>query len=123
MDFFRNELKYPYGKPPAGIDVLWRCEAKRYSYVIDADVDLYGTTDPELQMCWYEVLKWTPTGARLVSGKLVYLNKRVTNRQWASRTPEEALQSFKERKRRQIRILQRQLADAECEFSLAVGAK
>lgn len=117
----RGEVKF-WSPPPDGIAVLWRCEAKTYSYVIDADSDRYGSTSPVLEMHWYEVKHWTRTGARLANGRLVFLNKQVTNREWASRTPAEALASFKARRERQIRILSRQLEYAKLELALTEGA-
>ena len=39
-----SQCHYPRGPAPAGTPVLWRCEAKRYSYCIDPDADRYGVT-------------------------------------------------------------------------------
>jgi len=120
----QREVQFPYSTPPEGVEVLWRCEAKTYSYVIDPDTDTYGSTDPVLEMRWYEVKRWTRTGARLCNGKLVFLpGGGVTNRQWASRTPAEALASFKERRKRQVRILKRQLEYAEYQVRIAEQVK
>lgn len=115
----KGQMIYPFGPPPDGVDVLWRCESKVFSYTIDPETDRYGTTDPVLHMMWFTVKRWTPTGARLEDGKMVYLDKKITRREWASKTLEEALQSFKERRMRQVNILQHQLNYAQAELDLA----
>ena len=38
------DLHYTFGQPPPDTDVLWRCEARRYSYVIDAEADVIVVT-------------------------------------------------------------------------------
>lgn len=119
----KGEVTFPWAPPPDSVEVLWRCEARSYSYTIDPETERYGSTSPVLEMHWYIVKHWTLTGARLENGKLVFLNKHVTNRQWASRTPAEALVAFKERRKRQIRILKNQLQTAEYELALTEGAK
>jgi len=109
------KLHYPFGKPPEGLDVLWRCEAKRYSYVIDPDADRYGVTDPQLELCWYAVARRTARGAWLVGGefqRLTAFKKRY------SETEEDAVNDFKARKRKQIDIVTRQLQRAQEELAL-----
>lgn len=118
----QGEIQYPYGPPPAGVDVLWRCEAKSYSYVIDPETERYGSTSPVLEMRWHRVKRWTPCGATLEGGGFVLLDKRITSRERWSRMPAEALVSFQERRKRQIGILKAQLQRAEFELSLAEGA-
>ena len=112
-------LTVPAGEPPEGVEVLWRAEARRYSYVIDADAELYGTSAPRLELWWHRVKRWTPRGARLNNGKYVNLDKNISRREWASRTKEEAVESFIARRRRQISLLQGQLNYAEQELALA----
>jgi hypothetical protein len=110
-----NHVVYPFGRPPEGVPVLWRCEAKRYSYVIDADADRYGTTDPQLEMRWWAVERYTPKGA-WVCGQFVLLTGR---KRWACPTEQEALESFIARKRKHIRILSSQLSRAQADLALA----
>lgn len=101
-------------------DVLYRYEAKRYSYIIDADLDLYGTTQPSLSLDKYRVLKRTPKGAWIEyrgSEKFVLLS--AANKRFACETETEALESFKARKLRQIRILNGQLKRAKEDLDLA----
>lgn len=112
------KMHYPFGPAPEGVDVLWRCEAKRYSVVIDAEAEIYGTTDPRLEMTWWRVTKRTPKGARLVEGRFVLLTAR---KRWACNTRQEALESFVARKRRQIDILDDKLARARKELQLTEG--
>lgn len=117
----RGKIFYPFGSVPEGADVLWRCEARCYSYTIDADRDEYGVTDPRLEMTWWIVKRWTPCGARLECGKYVNLDKSISRREWASRTPAEALESFRARRKRQIGILENQVHRAKAELALTEG--
>lgn len=114
-----ERITYPFGQPPEGVDVLWRADAERYSYVVDAELELYGVTGPRLELTWWRVAKRTPCGARLDTGKFVYLDDRITRRRWASSSPEEAVASFVARRKRQIAILEGQLAYARRELALA----
>ena len=108
------KIHYPFGKPPADIDCLWRAEAKRYSYIIDADADRYGVTDAKLELLWYQVKKRTKCGA-WIDGKFVNLNAR---KRWACNTETEAIESFRARKQRQIEILSHQLNRAKQDLAL-----
>ena len=100
--------------PRADEDVLYRVEAIRYSYVIDPDMELYGTTKPELQVYWYPVTKRTPCGA-WIEGRFVNLQ---ANKRFACNTIEEAVESFVARRQRQIRILKKKLQYAEDDLNL-----
>lgn len=118
MNFLTAEKPtYPFGKPPEGVDVLWRAEARRYSYIIDAELERYGTTRPKLELHWYKVKKRTPCGA-WVDDKFVNLN---CTKRYAVPTEAEALESFKARKQRQIKILSSRLSEAEEELQLLAG--
>lgn len=102
----------------AGFDYLWRIEAVRYS---GCEIDQFGgenyyLTDPRLELFAVSVKKWTPTGARLWSGRHVDLRDRA--KQYASRTVVEALEQFKRRREAQIWILERQLRRAKTELRL-----
>jgi hypothetical protein len=107
-------LNYPHGKPPEGVDALWRCEAQSYSYVIDADREEYGVTDPRLEMRWYPVDRRTPKGA-WVCGEFQLL---TAFKKKFSESEEGAIRDFKARKNKQIKILSRQLGRAEQELAL-----
>lgn len=109
---------YIFGQPPEGMDVLWRVEACRYSYTIDADTDTYGVTDPRLEITWYKVLKRTPKGARLAD-RFILLS---ATKRWACNTEQEALASFVARKNKQISILTHRLRAAEKDLALASKA-
>jgi len=121
LQWNRGKIFYPFGPAPEGADVLWRLEARCYSYTIDADRDEYGTTDPRLEMTWWCVKHWTPRGARLECGKYVNLDKSISRREWASRTQAEALVSFQKRRKRQIAILEGQVHRAKAELALTEG--
>lgn len=106
--------------PPEGVDVLWRVQARHRDYFVDdsGDIQFVGGS-PRLELTWYRVQKWTRCGARLSCGIYVNLDKRISRREWASRTKEEALVSFAEKRKRQIVILNRQLRIAKLELELA----
>jgi hypothetical protein len=111
---FPFKVHYPFGQPPEGMDVLWRCEAKRYSYVIDADREEYGVTNPQLELTWWSVSRRTPKGAWL-HDKFIRL---TAFKRWACNTPQEAVDCFIARKKRQIAILSNQLQRAEGDLAL-----
>lgn len=123
------KLHFPWGQPPQGVDVLWRCEAKRYSIVIDADRDEYGVSDPRLELRFYPVIKRTPKGAYInryafsfsppekEGGELVILSH---NKAYARNTVDEAVKDFIARRKRQIAILEGQLQRAQRELNLTI---
>lgn len=102
-------VKLPWGEPPVGEDVLWRCEDKSYSYVVDADREEYGVTDPVLELTWHHVRRRTPCGAWL-GDRFVRL---TAAKQWASETREEAVRQLRHRRRRQAQIYAAKLRRAE----------
>jgi hypothetical protein len=112
-------LYFSFGQPPVGVEVMWRCEARRYSVVLDAEAEIYGTSAPRLNMTWWRVKHRTPKGARLEIGTFVNLS---ATKKWANVTQELALADFKARKRKHISILTHRLREAEQELKLAEGA-
>lgn len=106
---------YPGGAP----DVLWRVEA--VSYAVGDEYGGWTSTGPRLELFVLPVRKWTPCGARLEEGRWVDL--QPDRKQYASRTPDEALQQFINRRKAQIRILEKQLARAKRELRLAEPPK
>lgn len=103
------QLHFPWGRPPEGVEVWWRIEAKSYSVVIDADREEYGSTPPRLEAMWFEVIKTTPKGVWLADRFCL----RDARKRFACPTLHEAIESFVARKDRQIRILSNQLASAQ----------
>ncbi len=101
-----------------GFEYLWRIEGVRYStcHLDQFDQEIYGVTDPRLEVFMHSVKRWTPTGARLWDGRHVDL--RDGHKQFASRTIGEALSQFANRRRNQIKILERQLLRATTELML-----
>lgn len=116
---------------------LIRCESRRYSVTIDADLDLYGVSGPELSYQHFTILRRTPKGAWIYTGgyyssgfpysweevdreyrRFVLL---TATKQYASETEEEAREQFAYRKRRQIKILSQKLRRAEEDLSLVVA--
>lgn len=108
-------------------DLLWRVEAVRYSGC-SLDVnggENYYTTDPALELFSFTVKRWTDCGARLNPGAAPreWVDLRDGMKQWASRTPADALQEFQWRRERQIHILEKQLERARLELALAIPAE
>jgi hypothetical protein len=117
---YQRVLHYPAGFPPGGQDVLWRCEAKRYSVVIDAEREIYGSSAPQLEMRWFPVVRRTPHGAWIDGngiGELRFI-KLTANKRFAVNTQKEAIESYKARKEVQKKILQGQLDSLEEELTL-----
>lgn len=108
------------GCPP---DVLWRIEAVSYS---GCSLDQFGgehyySTDPRLELFALPVHKWTPHGATLEEwsgARRRWVRLDEGGKEYASRTPEQALRQFAARRRAQIHILQAQLARARRELAL-----
>ena len=107
---------------PFGQGVLWRVEAVRYS---GCTLDQFGgenyyVTDSRLELFAFPVTRWTPCGATIVgvAGRNKWCDLRPSAKQWASRTPRDALEQLVERRRRQIYILERQTARARSELDL-----
>lgn len=113
-DILRSRLRYPCGRPADG-EVVWRCEARSYSVVLDAEAELYGSSSPVLEMSWYPIQRRTPKGA-WVQGKFI---RFTAKRRWASPTEEDALMDFRARRRVQVSILSNRLARAKAELVLA----
>lgn len=107
-----------HGCPP---DVLWRVEAVSYSQCVDPDADRYESSPPRLELFALPVHKWTPHGATLeewTGARRRWVRLDDDGKQYASRTPADALEQFRRRRVAQINILQAQLARAERELAL-----
>lgn len=100
---------------PCDFPYLWRVEAASYS-VGDEHGD-WTLTPARLELHFVSVRKWTPTGARLYTGQ--HCDLRDGRKQYASRTPGEALKQFIRRRTSQIWILEGQLSRARHELDLA----
>lgn len=121
FDKKRAKLHEPYGRPENGVDVLWRVEALSYSYVIDADREEYGVTAPRLELRWYEVIRRTPRGAWIRCSSLFADTRFVlltAAKRFACDTIDEALESFRQRRRVQARILAKRLDTARYELGM-----
>jgi hypothetical protein len=102
-------------------DVLYRFDAVSYSYCADPDLEEYRSTGPKLELTCYDVRRWTPTGATLqvMSGaKHKHVNLMCAKR-FACRTPQEALESYRARKRKAVRIYDARAENARRELALA----
>jgi hypothetical protein len=105
-------------------DHLFRVEAVSYAAIQPYADPVSGegawyTTDPRLEVTGYEVRNWTEHGATLETfSRRKWVDLRPHAKQWASRTIEEAVEQFRLRRKRQIYILERQLARARYEMDL-----
>lgn len=119
-------------KPPVyeGEEYFYRYKEVTYSLGMDQfDYPLPGS-DLKVELERYRVIKRTPKGAWIDCGgwglnsdkKLVLLDSK---KRFACPTKKEALESFKARKRRQIKIVKAQLKRAEEALSAAeeLGSK
>lgn len=103
-----------------GPDTLYRVEA--VSYAVSDQWGDYSSTAPALEVTGYDVLRWTDCGAtlKIMSGaRHKWVNLQPGAKQWASHTIDEAVEQFMLRRKRQIYILERQLARARYEMKLA----
>lgn len=92
-----GKLILPYGLPTAGLtpaDVVWRVESRRYSVILDAEREIYGTSDPQLEATWYIIAKRTACGVRIEGGKFINMK---AHKRWACPTLKEALESCMQR--------------------------
>lgn len=101
------------------LGVWYRYENFRWAAPLDEWDNPMGPGTPDIRLIECRVLKVTPKGVWLdtrFGDRFVRLN---ANKRYACPTKAEALESFIQRKRRQIRILSRQLEDAEIAIQLA----
>lgn len=102
---------------------LIRVEACRYAYVVNAEYDEWGTTDPRLELFAFPVKRFTEHGATLkniwAGAKERWVDLRPGAKQWASRTAADAIEQFADRRRRQLWILGKQIERARNELLLA----
>ena len=127
-----------WAMPEEGLDVLWRAEPKRYSVVIDADMDMYGVSSPQVELRWYPVHRRTPKGAYIDRQTYVSFYREgaeevrdidswqfvllSSKRRFACPTPQEALVSLQQRRKTQIRILEGQVSKAKQDLEVAEDA-
>lgn len=94
--------------------VLYRYDARIYASLMREDYPqlLSDAGTMRLEPTEYPIIKDTPCGAWVDDyGRKRWVNLEATKK-FACRSKDEALASFIARKRRQIEILERQLADA-----------
>jgi hypothetical protein len=124
----RCVVRVPFGEPPVGTDVLWRATTQRYSVIIDAEAERYGTSDAEIQLFWFPIHHRTASGAwiedmRLPSDSVIrhddsprkFVNLKCV-KQYASETKLEALKQLFFRRKRQISIYSTRLSRAQEEL-------
>lgn len=107
---------------------LLRAEPVRYAAIapyanpVSGEGEWY-TTDAQIELFAFPVLRWTPYGATLreiwSGARHKWVDLRPGAKQWASRTAAEAVQQLADRRERQIWVLKHKLARAEAEIGLA----
>lgn len=101
-----------YSSGSRAVGFLFRVEGVSYS-MLTGDGDRYGSTGPSLELFAFPVRRFTPCGATLLDvwsgARERFVDLRPNAKQWASRTPEEAVRQLLERRRRQDWILSRKL--------------
>lgn len=102
---------------------LYRYEDRLYASALHEFDYPTGPSTVHVELRTFEVLKTTPKGAWIVfhnvhGKRFINLSARKC---YVCATIEEAMESYKHRKRRQIRILSRQLETAKKALSIASG--
>lgn len=99
-----DEVRYLNGTPPENLHVLFRLEE----------------INDGIEFVWFPIIKSTPCGAWVgVYGEKKFVRLNVAGKKYACHTIEEALESFKRRKQRQIVILTSRLKEAELNLTKA----
>ncbi len=101
---------------------LYRYEAGRYSVIIDAEMELFGTSKAKLECREYIVTAETPKGywiGYLEGAKFRWVSK-TSHRRFAHPTKEEALEAYRQRKTAYVRHSKARLRTAEEDLSLVV---
>ncbi len=101
-------------------EVWYRYVNGRYAPMLDEFERPLGSGEPFLTLHEYTVLKHTPCGVWLSAGDygLPRFVLRDARKRFACPTKEEAAESFRARKAKEIRILRRQIANAEAALAL-----
>jgi hypothetical protein len=101
---------------------LLRADVVRYSYTVDADLDLYGVTSGQIELWAFPVLRWTQHGATLKDiwsgARQRWVDLRPNAKQWASRTAVDAVAELAERRRRQQYVLSTKLDRTQKDLQL-----
>lgn len=102
---------------------LYRYEEVKYSRGCDAFDNPYPGYDLKVSLWEHKILRRTPKGVWIddfSTEKFVLLSAR---KKFACETKEDALESFKRRKQKQIRILESQLEGARLALRIAENMK
>lgn len=97
---------------------FYRYEDRRYASMLNEYDEPMGRGRMQIDLRKFRVVKETPCGVRLDIGRFVNTSSR---KKFACATEDEAMESFKARKRRQASIYAARLADAEEALRIAEG--
>lgn len=103
-----NDIKY-----------LYRYEAQSYSMVIDAQLEIYGSTGPKLELREYPIVAITPKGKWIgwFGSKDRWVSD-TSRKRFAHETKEDALKAYKIRKERYVKHCEARLERAKKELLL-----
>lgn len=93
------------------VKVLYRYESRSYSVILDAERELYGSSDMKLVCDTYDVTCTTPKGW-WIWGKTKWVGSG-SGKRFAHPTKEQALEAYKHRKLSFIRHATARLRDAK----------
>lgn len=102
-------------------DKMYRYETRSYSIVIDADMDIYGSSGPKLILKEFFITAKTPKGCWIgyFKGSKDFWVSDTSRKRKAHRTKEEALAAYKIRKTAYVKHATARLARAKAELKLS----
>jgi len=100
---------------------LWDHIVQKHDGTLYRYVDFSGTYGVSIMLQKFEVLKQTAKGVWIAYGESKRFVQFNTRKKFACTTKEEAFDSFKARKKKQVKILKAQLEQAEGALRLSEG--
>lgn len=104
-------------------EYLYRAEIRRYSIVIDPDADLYGISDPELEIRRFVIIKRTRCGAWIGPPSGTRFVNLKAKKRWAHPSKAEALEGLVRRCEVNLSYCRKRLAKAKAFLALAIKEK
>lgn len=102
------------------VKTLYRYEAVRYSFVIDAEMEVFGVSKARLELHEYVVVAETPKGywITFASGSKDKWVSKTSRKRFAHTTKDEARESYRRRKLAFVGHAQRRLKRAKEDLAL-----
>lgn len=99
---------------------LYRYEAKRYSIIIDPDMEIFATSHPRLELIEFPISHETPKGVWLGwNGQKWKWVSNTSKKRYAHKAPEDAFEAYVIRKKRFVEHSRVRLRRAKEELALA----